>query len=540
MMKSRQPTRGPREPRQSGTAILIAIFALLLISVVGIALVISSGTNSSLAGNYRTATSAYYAGMAGLEEARGRLLWKNPDCLVTRLPGMNPNCPYPNFIPTAGVPPMPAMGLMEVRYIVNPAAGETVDPANLSPANPYADNEYATEFGFPVSSTNWQTTPSIQSTTGVPNPSYKWVRINVATENALGLDVNGDGVLDRITPLVFDPAPNMPCPRANPSPGLIVPNCPGWSSQSAVQALEITALAVAPYGGHRLLQYIVAPLIVSTATQQPPPGQPANADFPAALTLDGNGVAYTSPGTSSFMITGQDQCAGSNNLVYSVGYTDNLDGANIVREATPAQNYQGYPPGTGGPPPPPSKAPATIMNVYPTPPTSLIRPSWMQPATLDSAMQDIVSSADVVITGPTTGATIMSRAPLMSAANPMTIVVNGDLNLNGRNTLGYGLLLVTGTLTYDPDASWDGIVLVVGQGVFTSNQTGTGGFTGAVFVAKTRDSAGNLLGSLGRASFTSTGNHPGFGITYNSCWVNSAKGPLSYKILSFREVPLPN
>ena len=45
---------------------LIAIFALLLISVVGIALVISAGTNSSLAGNYRTATSAYYAGMAGL------------------------------------------------------------------------------------------------------------------------------------------------------------------------------------------------------------------------------------------------------------------------------------------------------------------------------------------------------------------------------------------------------------------------------------------------------------------------------------------
>lgn len=519
---------------------LIAIFALLLISVVGIALVISSGTNSSLAGNYRTATSAYYAGMAGLEEARGRLLWKNPDCLVNRPAGMNPNCPNPNFIPTVGVPPMPAMALTDVRYILNPASGETVDPGNLGAANPYADNEYTTEFGFPVTSTNWQTTPSIPSVSGIPNPSYKWVRINVATEKALGLDVNGDGVLDGVTPLVYDPAPTMPCPRANPSPGLMVPNCAGWSSQTAVQALEVTALAVAPNGGHRLLQYIVAPLVVSTATQLPPSGQPTNADFPAALTLDGNGVAYTSPGTSSYMITGQDQCTGSNNLVYSIGYTDNLDGANIIREATPVQNYLGYPAGAGGPPPPPSKAPATIADVYPTPPTSLIRSSWLQPATLDAAMQDIVNSADVVITGPANGTTIMSRAPMMSATNPMTIVVNGDLNLNGRNTFGYGLLLVTGTLTYDPDANWDGIVLVVGQGVFTSTQNGTGGLTGAVFLAKTRNAAGNLLTSLGKASFTSSSSHPGFGINYSSCWVSTAKGPLTYKILSFREVPLPN
>ena len=539
-MKTKQPLWGPRRRKQSGTAMLIAIFALLLISVVGIALVISAGTNSSLAGNYRTATSAYYAGMAGLEEARGRLLWKNPNCLVAQLPGMTPNCPNANFVPTAGVPPLPAMGLMEVRYIVNPAPGETVNPANLSPANPYADNEYETEFGWAVTSTNWQTTASIQSVAGVPNPSYKWVRINVATEKALGLDVNGDGVLDGVTPLVFEPAPTIPCPRPNPSPGLMVPSCAGWSSQTAVEALEITALAVAPYGGHRLLQYIVTPLMVSTSTQRPPAGQPMSADFPAALTLDGNGVAYTSPGTSGFMINGQDQCVGSNNQVYSVAYTDNLDGANIIREATPAQNYQGYPPGAGGPPPPPSKAPATIANANLTPPTSLIRSSWLEPATLDATMQDIVNSADVVIPGPATGATLMRRVPMMSATNPMTIVVNGDLNLNGRNTFGYGLLLVTGNLTYDPDASWDGIVLVVGQGVFTSTQTGAGGFTGAVLVAKTRDSAGNLLASLGQASFSSTSNHPGFGINYNSCWVNTAKGPLSYKVLSFREVPLPN
>jgi len=66
---------------EQGVALLIAIFALLLVSVVAIALVVSSGTDSALAGNYRSSASAYYAALAGLEEARGRLLASNANCI---------------------------------------------------------------------------------------------------------------------------------------------------------------------------------------------------------------------------------------------------------------------------------------------------------------------------------------------------------------------------------------------------------------------------------------------------------------------------
>ncbi len=45
----------------------------------------------------------------------------------------------------------------------------------------------------------------------------------------------------------------------------------------------------------------------------------------------------------------------------------------------------------------------------------------------------------------------------MSLSNPMTVVVNGDLDLSGWHNAGFGLLLVTGTLHYDPDASWNGL-----------------------------------------------------------------------------------
>ena len=115
---------------QAGAAMLIAIFALLLISVIAIALIVSSGTETALAKNYRTSTSAYYAGLAGLEEGRGRLLWRNANYL---------NNTVPLFMPASG---NPSMNLSQVLYIENPAGGEVVDPTDLSGSNPYADNEY--------------------------------------------------------------------------------------------------------------------------------------------------------------------------------------------------------------------------------------------------------------------------------------------------------------------------------------------------------------------------------------------------------------
>src|ERR1700688_3564724 len=125
--------------RDRGAALLIAIFALLLISVVAIALIVSSGTDSALASNYRTSASAYYASLAGIEEARGRLLLTNPNCIP--LP-THSNC---TAQPASLIP------LTQVVYIVNPLNGETVAPENGSSASTYPDNEYKQEFGVDVS-----------------------------------------------------------------------------------------------------------------------------------------------------------------------------------------------------------------------------------------------------------------------------------------------------------------------------------------------------------------------------------------------------
>ncbi len=535
-MKMRHNSRRAKRRRESGAALLIAIFALMLISVVAIAMVVSSGTDSALAGNYRTSTSAYYAAMAGLEEARGRLLWKNTNYI-------NISNGYSSLLSSTGVP---TWSLTQVLYITNPAAGETVDPTSGNAAN-YPDTEYGQEFSWGLAGAAVQQIPSVSSINGpsLPGPSYKWVRINPVTEQALKVDVNGDGVLDNTSVLFFDPAHLDPSNKTAAS--LIVP--PGPASPpvaptpTSVQALEITALAVAPNGGRRVLQYIVAPLIIS------PDG--ADQNYPAALTLDGNGVIFQSPGNAGYQLSGVDSCnppppPGLPVSVASVGYTNAADYPSIFAAANPDKSsYPGSPLSTSPPPPGYTATTPSLSNLNPGPPNALLRQSWQTPATLDAIMQDVVNSADIVIQGPATGTNISNRAPLMSVSNPMTIVVNGDLNLNGWHNVGYGMLLVTGTLYYDPDASWNGLVLVVGQGIFSSSKNGTGGFNGAVLVAKTRDSSGALLpgNSLGAAFYgsqTSFGTTPGFGVNYNSCLVGSAKGPLTYKVLSFHEIPLLN
>src|SRR5258706_12088029 len=157
-----------RSGSQRGAALVIAIFSLMLISVVATSLILTAGTQSAIKSNYKSAMHAFYDAKAGLEEARGRL-WPSPS---------NPN-PISNcFFPSGG-----NMPVGRVCYITNPSAGENVDPTNLDPANPYADVEYKDEWGHDVTADNVQK-PFIVSVSPLPNiagPLYKWVRITPRT-----------------------------------------------------------------------------------------------------------------------------------------------------------------------------------------------------------------------------------------------------------------------------------------------------------------------------------------------------------------------
>jgi hypothetical protein len=488
-MKQDRKTR--RRPQQ-GIALLIAIFVLLLISVVAIALLVSSGTETALGANYRMSSTVYYAALAGLEEARGRLLPKNP-----------------NYFGASVISPTTTFPLGQTLYVINRLTGENIVPWDTS--NPYYDNEYGTEFPGSASSATWQSVNSVwdSNNQGIPGPIFKWVRINAASEHSLFLRVNSSGY--SLSPeIYYDPFHFDK--NGNPWPSLVVGSTP-----TAVQALEITAMASLPNGSKKILQYLVAPMAF-------------NLTFPSALTIDGNAVTFSVPSSGAFHVSGTDQndplnvlpngCAPGPNAVEGVGYTNNTDASqsNILSAILPANqnNYTGL----GG----------TRPNVAYEGGVGGLAANLQTVSGLNSLAQTITQNADVVINGP---ATQSNMPPAMSLTNPMTVVVNGDLTLSGWHSTGYGILLVTGTFTYDPDASWDGIVLVIGQGVIYSHQGGTGKFYGAMLVANTVGGSGN---NTGPSSFDFTSGAGSTGIYYSSCWINYAQAPYSYKILSFHEI----
>jgi hypothetical protein len=502
MKKERKTGRRSEE----GIALLIAIFVLLLISVVAIALLVSSGTETALGANYRTSSTVYYAALAGLEEARGRLL---------PLPTKNPNYFGAPAIPT----PFP---LGQTVYVINQLPGENIVP--YDPSNAFYDNEYQTEFGTAASSAAWHLVNSLwdNNIQDIPGPIFKWVRINAATEQSLFLQVNASGSYDNTTAIYYDPFHLNT--TANPWASLVV-----GPTATAVQTLEVTALASLPSGSKKILQYLVAPVGPTTPLVGPPIVPSLN--LPSALTMDGNNVLFSVPSAIAFQVSGNDQndplnvlpngCAPGPNPVAGVGYTNNGDAsqANI----TTAINLGGHPnnyTGFGAPTP----------NVLPVGGVAGLAASLQTVSGLSSLVQTITQNADVVINGPATQADMPAA---MSLTNPMTIVVNGDLTFNGWHNTGFGILLVTGTFTYDPDASWDGIVLVIGQGIISSHQAGAGTFYGGMLVANTVGGIGN---NLGPSSFDFTSTAGSNGIYYSSCWINYVQAPVRYKVFSFREI----
>src|SRR5438874_3508547 len=323
-----------KQQSEEGIALLIAIFVLLLIGVVAIALVVSSGTESALAGNYRSSTTVYYAAVAGLEEVRARL---RPNSLNsfnnTTAPG--------TFLPPAGT----ALGVCNPVYVINPLGGEAVTP--WDPANSYYDGEFSTEFPLdcggnpppspsPTTQSIWNQNPL--SGLPFPGPFYKWVRINGVTEKSLNLDVSPYDTVVENKLLYYNGTNFTDLNNGQP------------------QVLELTALAVLPNGSQKMVQYLVAPLAVNLPT------------FPAALTLltgPGNNVTFnatTDPGTN---VRGVDQdsvvsCSPSTvtPLIPAIGVSTNPDRNSVVNGVpVGARNHytgSGLPP---SPSPPPGSGP---------------------------------------------------------------------------------------------------------------------------------------------------------------------------------------
>ena len=65
-------TRTLRRIKNRGAALMLCLFALLLVSALGMLMVIESSTEKRVNSNFGSSLSAYYAARSGVEEVRGK------------------------------------------------------------------------------------------------------------------------------------------------------------------------------------------------------------------------------------------------------------------------------------------------------------------------------------------------------------------------------------------------------------------------------------------------------------------------------------
>jgi hypothetical protein len=177
---------------ERGMALMMALFALLLLSGIGLCMVLASTTETRIDANYGGSLRSYYAAHSGLEEVRDRMrLSASPTG-----PGMADLLPKD----IAGNPG-------GVLYVLNPDGGETVDPTD--PTSPYFDVQLCHDYNSGVTirdsrcaavpgTAKWMLTSLYAAPPATPTAiplGYKWVRVNMKTNRIAApyfVDQKGD------------------------------------------------------------------------------------------------------------------------------------------------------------------------------------------------------------------------------------------------------------------------------------------------------------------------------------------------------------
>jgi hypothetical protein len=288
-----------RLDRQSGIALLLALLIIVILTAFSLSLVLFTQSEIRLSSTVAAQSQAYYAAVAGLEEARGRLNPQAPDAIATLPQQIN-----------------------QVLYLLNSSSQDPVQPTN--PSSPYYDYEYVHEFPGGFGAAQVLTADSDQPSAGTSYViPYKWVRITLKTEYASRTDVNQDGILNSTTPINWDGAhqdlsTNMP---------------------SGIPVYMLTALAVEP----NLIRKMLQEEVVGTPSLVPAGG--VGTAGSAALT----GPSARGHRSPNLTLDGMDNCGVQNVPGIAAGSSITTSGLmKILGSPTPSvQNLLPFPQSAG-------------------------------------------------------------------------------------------------------------------------------------------------------------------------------------------------
>lgn len=259
---------------ERGVALLFCLFALLILSAVTASLILLSGSETSVNGNYRSEEVAFFAAKSGIYEAMDRMQHSNASSIACNIPTGLPGATQPVGTGCTSAP-------AGVLYIINAATGQTVAPWDST--NAYADTELCHE-GYTLtgltsappdvpctsvpSVNGWYSTVNSNypwSGTSVAMP-YEWVRINWKQNNSISYLSGGT------SPTTTNYAVNGSSSTAvcwsggsevllNPPTGATAPfrceqylTCGTVSPTITTPVLLITALAVTSNGSRQMVQ----------------------------------------------------------------------------------------------------------------------------------------------------------------------------------------------------------------------------------------------------------------------------------------------
>lgn len=509
--------------RESGMAMIIVLLLLLLVSAIGLGLIYMTTTENAINTNYRDSQLAFFAMRGGLEETRDR---------------MRTNSPWPINAPTT----MPGFA-NSIVYLINPAgAADVVAPTTAG--NQYFDDElcHETFSNMPMANpgTNIPCTASAPGGSVAPfvnsiSPNnntasalkYKWARVTLKQNGTFA-----NGVAASMVDAT-QPASAQICYQTLAAQEIPVTLVGGGAYATCTAAYNagvdaspvylVTSLSITPQGSRRMGQYEMASLNIGTP--------------PVALGMDGPAAVYNpTPSSITYFINGTDSglagytssggtgtCNPTGATVPAISTGDTIGVTNITTNLLGPPDRTGAYTGSGPAP--------SIVNAGSTG-TGAFSGEWSTPSELDTMISAIANVADVTYSCGI-GAPCTPSGPIGTNANPQITYVNGDFNFG--NGSGAGVLVVTGNLSFNGNATFNGLILVIGQGTITESGGGNGGFNGSVFLAKTHSSTAPYpeLATLGTPVISWNGGGTSF-IQYNSCWASIGNGK-RYTPIAMRE-----
>jgi hypothetical protein len=252
---------------ERGISLLLAIFALVMLTAIAMGMMYMSSTESSINSNFKAEETSYFAARAGIEEVRDRMLAANPNTISALLPTGLPTT-------TGGV----------VYVLQNGVTA--ADITNFGSNNPLVDDELCHDFSYGGMSSQpanircstqpggawFTTTPSI-----APYAlDYKWVRVTMKANNSAPYAVDG------AQPLTSQVCWNGTSEVARAA------GCAG-AVPTANPVYMVTALAVSPSGARRMVQEEIS----QTPLPSFPYGLFATGTGCGALTLAGGAQTFS-------------------------------------------------------------------------------------------------------------------------------------------------------------------------------------------------------------------------------------------------------